>query len=67
MDLPPPKKRKAVMALPRQAECDALRRLEPRDAHEHALLAQLPEFYSAVAREATRHRAAMPRSAIAAL
>lgn len=29
------------MALPSQAECDALRRLE------HALLAQLPEFYSA--------------------
>ena len=34
------------MALPSQAECDVLRRFEPRDAHEHALLAQLPEFYS---------------------
>ena len=50
----------ALPALPSQAECDALRVIEPRDAHEHALLAQLPEFYSAtpVAREAPRHRAA---------
>ncbi len=28
-------------------ECGRLRRIEPRSAHEHALLAQLPEFYSA--------------------
>ena len=35
------------MALPSERECDFLRRFEPLDAHEHALLAQLPEFYSA--------------------
>jgi hypothetical protein len=28
-------------------ECGRLRRIVPRGAHEHALLAQLPEFYSA--------------------
>jgi hypothetical protein len=27
-------------------ECGRLRAFEPRNAHEHALLAQLPEFYS---------------------
>ncbi len=34
------------MALPSERECDFLRRFEPLDSHEHALLAQLPEFYS---------------------
>jgi hypothetical protein len=28
------------------AACGRLRAFEPRNAHEHALLAQLPEFYS---------------------
>ncbi len=28
------------------AVCGRLRAFEPRNAHEHALLAQLPEFYS---------------------
>jgi hypothetical protein len=29
-----------------EAVCGRLRAFEPRTAHEHALLAQLPEFYS---------------------
>ena len=29
-----------------EKECDRIREFNPRTAHEHALLAQLPEFYS---------------------
>ena len=32
--------------MPGEKECDRIREFNPRTAHEHALLAQLPEFYS---------------------
>ena len=32
--------------MPDEEECDRIREFNPRTAHEHALLAQLPEFYS---------------------
>ena len=32
--------------MPDEKECDRIREFNPRTAHEHALLAQLPEFYS---------------------
>ena len=32
--------------MPDEKECDRIREFNPRTSHEHALLAQLPEFYS---------------------
>jgi len=65
------------MARPDEDTCALMRNYEPRDAHEHALLAQLSEFYSAhpsherlraiaqrVERSSERERQAMVRAVV---